>query len=131
MTRETKFRAWDTERKKMYGLDTEQFGFQFKKDGWAYHDYGAECIYTTSRTGVLMQYTGLKDKNGKEIYEGDIVKMKEEYSDKIYNTKVEWSEQFAGFSPYVDYDSDCDIYTEGRDTEVIGNIYENTELLNK
>ena len=89
----------------------------------------------------LMQYTGLKDKNGKEIYEGDIVKV------KLY--KGEEEEYFLGKVEYfgsnfiVDSDNNSDYYVydlDGfgidfkynlEDCEVIGNIYENPELLEK
>ena len=66
-----------------------------------------------------MQFTGLTDKNGKEIYEGDIVR----YRDGIY--KVDWFEN--GFYLFRDVRAKFDIWWV--DTEVVGNIYENPELL--
>jgi uncharacterized phage protein (TIGR01671 family) len=83
---------------------------------------------------VIMQYTGLKDKNGKEIYEGDIVYC--DYYKEIF--KVTWGYfedccvmgetwVLAGliFEPTVYY------YSLDKEVEVIGNIYENPELVNK
>jgi uncharacterized phage protein (TIGR01671 family) len=83
---------------------------------------------------VIMQYTGLKDKNGKEIYEGDIVYC--DYYKEIF--KVTWG-YFEDccvegetwvldgliFEPTVYY------YSLDKEVEVIGNIYENSELVNK
>jgi uncharacterized phage protein (TIGR01671 family) len=69
---------------------------------------------------VLMQYTGLKDKNGVEIYEGDIVRFLDiDGVDSV--TEVEFRE--GGFYPFApDFIHWCNV-------EVIGNIYENPELL--
>jgi uncharacterized phage protein (TIGR01671 family) len=83
----------------------------------------------------LMQYTGLKDKNGKEIYEEDIVKFEMtreklidhpvmtafENETAIYQGAVKWEEY--GWRPFID--------GEVKKLEVIGNIYENPELLGR
>lgn len=90
-------------------------GPQNSKIGW---NSGDECI--------LMQYTGLKDKNGKEIYEGDICKNGDYESDAhAYNYRIEevvYNEKEASFSGW-------NFNEDGMTCEVIGNIYENPELL--
>ncbi len=73
---------------------------------------------------VLMQYTGLKDKNGKEIYEGDILKDEEGAWVVFYDAK---DASFA-LRPIEDK-NDTLFYTLEGDFEIIGNIYENGELL--
>ena len=83
---------------------------------------------------VLMQSTGLKDKNGKEIYEGDIVELWDGIRDKTKET-VEWDDYHLGFHPWTgQFVGRDDIYIydyEIEEVEVVGNIYENPELLNQ
>lgn len=80
------------------------------------------------------QYTGLHDKNGKEIYEGDILLADEEYVDEgeLY-LEVKWNDAQTGFYLYdTKYDFDCDreeFELIDKSYQVIGNIYENPELL--
>lgn len=75
------------------------------------------------------QYTGLHDKNGKEIYEGDIVNSNSAKGRRPVVEKVEFDKDITGFTPFCQYDSDCGVYVEMDKVEVIGNIYENPELL--
>ena len=113
-----KFRAWDKVKKEMV---YEGVGTLF---GRTCIDSGEECISLERKTYMkqlpLMQYTGLKDKNGIEIYEGDIVKTK--ISSKL--TIIEWS---------MDWGNRIGFNISGKrnfhEKEVIGNIYENKELL--
>ena len=121
--REIKFRAWEKHLKKMFLPDT-----------LARLHFNGElpyCFYTikgqmiTHKALVLMQYTGLKDKNGIEIYEGDILKDIDSVVGNVF---------FADGGFKVDYGKRGDYWLASREGAVviiIGNIYENPELLEK
>lgn len=75
----------------------------------------------------LMQSTGLKDKNGKEIFEGDIVKMsKDVYSEPTYYEVVR---HYGGAYRLESKQHGCELWLRHTDCEFVGNIYENKELL--
>ena len=76
---------------------------------------------------ILMQSTGLKDKNGKEIFEGDIVKMsKDVYSEPTYYEVVR---HYGGAYRLESKQHGCELWLRHADCEVVGNVYENKELL--
>ena len=98
-------------------------GYSISKSNYGNHSFKYEDI-------ELMQYTGLHDKNGKEIYEGDII----QYGD-IHKGIVEYSEKYAQFI-LKETDNISDEYEALGEFniivfEVIGNIYDNKELLNE
>lgn len=109
--REIKFRMWNGER-------------MFEEEELYIYPMSLLNSYTLYEKGCrFMQYTGLKDINGKEIYEGDIVKHKQYvyFSQLTHYTGEVHIGIHAGVM--VGYDS------IGKDVEVIGNIYDNPELL--
>jgi uncharacterized phage protein (TIGR01671 family) len=123
--REIKFRAWHPLNKEMvYPIKGQNFG---------YGGYTRSDILRDFEDENIMQFTGLKDNNGKEIYEGDIVHYDTE--DGVVRAKVVFAlseEENMNISGFV-FEFIChEDYTnedESVDLEVIGNIYENPELL--
>lgn len=142
--REIKFRAWDKKKKKRVHI-TQRVSL-------------IRGLLMPDKDVELMQYTGLKDKNGKEIYEGDILKIVEEnesdhgfYIDVDTLVVVKWMDcGFRLIEPKYYHNEKlgfCEIcaaindggylYSENHEidigcfSEVIGNIYENPNLLNK
>lgn len=94
---------------------------------WIYAEIqlsGLELFDYAVKEDTIGQFTGLYDKNGKEIYEGDIVQWEECVADYTFVTQkseVFYSENSASFEPLNEF-SYCNF-------EVIGNIYDNPELL--
>ena len=122
MMREVKFRAWDNISDEM--VDHDNLMSQQYAEPWDDNIFNDD-------SHTVMQYTGLKDKNGKEIYEGDIIKTPEGYSGDYKEQEgisiIEWfSEDYDGAAGlYLSMPDDC----RWCDCEIIGNIYEKPELL--
>jgi len=117
-----KFRAWVTSKIELCG-EEPQMCYSFNHSEVECNDKG-ELV----GKGILMQFTGLHDKNGKEIYEGDIVKNKTGHDS--YKERTVFFENGAFRFENQTKPSSGFIYVRDT-TEVIGNIYENPELLNK
>jgi len=80
---------------------------------------------------AIFQFTGLKDKEGKEIYEGDIIEYKIEFDKKTkYKTVIKDIDLIFGFREFQ-YDEYSNFNTNLNTIKIIGNIYENPELLNE
>ncbi|HAT4290168.1 TPA: hypothetical protein I9061_002710 [Clostridium perfringens] len=132
MSREIKFRIYDTDEKEMFyqeDIDYIDFitGIVFihQEDGYDY------LLDYKSDDGKLMQYTGLKDKNGKEIYEGDILGRHEYWPIRIEYDKGCFMVRDLDKVRYNNLILNVPIcnFESINDWKVIGNIYENPELL--
>ena len=122
-----RYRAWDKHEQKMFTNDEliiwngNVYANDSKKltcnnlKGWSIDD------------DYLMQSTGLRDKNDKEIFEDDIVKMaKDVYSEPTYYEVVRHR---GGAYRLESKQHGCELWLRHTDCEVVGNVYENKELL--
>lgn len=144
-----KYRAWDKEANIMIYSDHRArklydvyYGFEMNGKGelecrWE-GEFTESHVLDGGTLDNLMQFTGIHDKNGKEIYEGDVVKTYFALDEKIIQEPfiVGWRESRAMFegvkhnSKKIDYLTRFDFFAEQSFIyEVIGNIYENPELL--
>lgn len=139
MTREIKFRVWDTTRKIMLYPEDLTHDWYFRCDTFQVHQvkekFGQLCI-NEIKDPVIMQYTGLKDKSGKGVYEGDIVLDTTNFVGKSLDDIREpiRFEIVIGRALSILYRTlDGEWLDAGNDyerrLEVIGNIYENPELV--
>jgi YopX protein len=122
--REIKFRAWDPGLNQM----SEIFGI----GGAPSFPTGVPGGYRScSSKKIYMQFTGLLDKNGKEIYEGDVVKFINTEG-KIFIKEVRFNEESLSYCfgdmEYRVIDESA-YFTKSKHLEVIGNIYDNPELV--
>jgi uncharacterized phage protein (TIGR01671 family) len=134
MKREIKFRAWHIEHKQMFWWDV-LWGNHRQGDGYIgmvlWGEKQTRHIHRDNMTLIdpndceLMQFTGLKDKNGREIYEGDIVA----HAIEGYTTPLSVVEFKDGMFVFTDSEYSTELIESLDYCEVIGNIYENPELL--
>lgn len=128
MSREIKFRAWLKEERKMVNVETLFIGINRLCFG---NSKTEDLFFRDFEEVELMQYTGLKDKNGTEIYENDIVKF------IVLEGYGEHADQFEYIDKVEYYISEFELRQIGLKLsdegiiviEIIGNVYENPELL--
>lgn len=122
-----KFKVWDREKEiflKDVFIGSDGQLYQFSKDTM----FGAAITFLDSENKKILQFTGLRDKNGYEIYEGDIVNLKGD----LYT--VSWHGCFSSFDmTNIDKAKHYkDLYYLNKDFEksvIVGNIYQNREML--
>ena len=128
--REIKFRAWMKNEGIMLSVYVfDQTGNAGRgthfKTSKGHSGHGAQFVFNID-DAYLMQFTGLLDKNGKEIYEGDILSDRYQQKSKVYfgngdKTHVGWCQE------YIESSTKC-FLDHADKREIIGNIYENPEL---
>ncbi len=131
--REIKFRAWDINNQLMSYPKGNLPNLYIKIDG--------KCVSIdregeeTKESDILMQYTGLKDKNNKDIYEGDMLGKYSEHKTlegelhDIYKGVVSWDNFNGRWSCNASWETNTKFGSECKYYEVIGNIYENPDLI--
>lgn len=115
--KELKFRAWLKEKKKMVSVCQINLSNEYID-----YIYNGNINRDSFMNIELMQYIGVKDKNGKAVYEGDVVQL---FDGNKYIIK--WNDQIACFEIVNDFG--YLVFASNNDFEVIGNIYENPEWL--
>lgn len=139
MSREIKFRTWDESTNTMYMDSLVGNSGKLVAVEYTTEENDLELLYNTYENGmhpeqfILMQFSGIKDYKGKEVYEGDICRFDTENGiviAEVYfkecSDENEWvSGLYFKFLRHEEYDGD-----NGVEFEIIGNIYENGELLN-
>ncbi|WP_125580782.1 YopX family protein [Lacticaseibacillus suibinensis] len=140
--RQIKFREWDPEREKMYGKGHGMsYSDRLESDNatmfvFDHEESDDNREEEKDMNGVpfrrIMQYTGLHDKNGREIYEGDIVRSKpRRQHEKSFVGAVHYGRVDPSFTIHDKDGHDFRLYYSGeyRTYEVIGNIFEDKQLL--
>ena len=134
--RELKFRVWHKKYKFFIGWERFGYlGYAIQTNGDLIHLSGQYPVYNLNKEDYeIQQYTGLKDKNGKEIYEGYLLKYTMNLPTLL---EIYWNNQSAKFNTKVRPLHHKMIYMgpvpidKVNNYEIIGNIFENPELINE
>lgn len=118
MNREIKFRAWKKDNNNMF------YDIQNGYLNWHFNDF------IMDDESIIMQYTGLKDKNDIAVYEGDILQVDKEYSGEYQPIIIVFEDGCFKGQAYHKLTKPFILEVPISTLEVIGNIYENPELIN-
>lgn len=122
-----RYRAWNKNTKEMYETDDIVSIDIEKKQIYVKTLFFDQLNHYDFDDVVLMQSTGFRDKNGKEIFEGDVVKLaKDVYSEPTYYEIVRHR---GGAYRLESKRYGCELWLRHTDCEIAGNIYENPELI--
>ncbi len=119
--RELKFRVWDNENKSYDDPYSYAYYALTQDGGLDFYCHGDHMDKADPDTYIIEQYTGLKDKNGKDIYEGDIL----ESTWNCDRAVVIWNDVEGEWEHYADFNT----HSKYSGSVIIGNIHENPELL--
>jgi uncharacterized phage protein (TIGR01671 family) len=127
--RTPEFRAWDDlENKMVYNVS-----FDLVSGSWCYLNQNCRLVKVGCKKGKVpvMQYTGLKDKNGVKIFEDDILKFSRYWSDHyvVDHTQVFYVDELAMFCFTSSVVFSYQLASIHKESSVVGSIYENPELL--
>lgn len=133
--RELKFRAWDKITNRYYVVST----LEYADNGELCEVWLADIMVIETNDAcrnpkdvILEQYTGLKDKNGKEIYEGDIIQEEIDFNSKmtdgVFTYVVEWDNDTLSYGLRGSGNSIHDeLWEVNASVEIVGNIHENQD----
>ncbi len=126
--REHKFRAWDEDRKEM----TTEGGFIQVWGNGDYFVYHEDELEWENNDHIIMQYTGLKDKNGKEYADCDVMQWIQKDYTSLRLERVLWHDGGWWIADAITSEPMMPLTAkEAKLRTIIGNIYENKELLNE
>ncbi|MFZ2152304.1 MAG: YopX family protein [Minisyncoccia bacterium] len=127
MKREIKFRAWDKlENRMLYKFFVFESQAKIQKSGATKGVFVDINKFFSEKQTPIMQFTGLTDKNGVEIYEGDILEWKTHNPETTESADVRWM-----ISGWALGNSFFGMWPKNEVSEIIGNIYQDNKLINQ
>lgn len=134
MSRKIKYRVWDNENKSYDDPYSYAYYAMTQDGGLDFYCHGDHMDEADPNVYFIEQYTGLKDKNGEPIYEGDIIQEEIDFNSKmtdgVFTYVVEWNSDTLSYGLRGNGNSIHDeLWEVNASVEIIGNIHETPELL--